>query len=129
MIVLWAIINIKVIHDVVAKAVLGEHTSYNMLDKTLIALVTCSNIGRRELLLTTGIARETQINAVCPLVTSHLNLACIDDDYVVTTISIRSKAGFILTSQKFGNLCAKTTKNLVCCINNNPLLLCIVLVD
>ena len=107
----------------VAKTILGKHTSYNVLDKTLVTFVTCSNLSRSELLLTTGITREGQIDTVCPLVTSHLNLVSIDDDYIVTTVYVRSKAGFVFTSQKFGNLCAKTTKYLVCCINNNPLFL------
>ena len=121
--VLSTFINIKVVEEVIAKTVLWEHASYNVLYKTLVTFVTCSNLSRSKLLLTTGITRESQIDTVCPLVTSHLNLVGVDDDYIVTTVNVRSEAGFVLTSQKFGNLCAKTTKYLVCRINNNPLFL------
>ena len=88
----------------VTKTVLGEHTANYVLEQTLIAFVTLSNISGAERLLTTGITREAKINTICPFVTCHLNLIGIDDNYIVTTISVGCETRFVLTSQNLGNL-------------------------
>ena len=88
----------------IAKTILGKHTANYVLEQTLVAFVTLSNIAGAERLLTTGVAREAKINTICPFVTCHLNLIGVDDDYVVTTIGVGCKTRFVLTSQNLGNL-------------------------
>ena len=71
----------------------------------------------------------TQIYAVRHLLTCELNLVGIDDDNVVTTIYVGSKAGLILAAEELSDLCGEATEDLVRCIHNDPLLLCCHLVN
>ena len=98
MLVLRTFINIKVVEDVIAKARLGEHTAYNVLNKTLVTFVAFGNICGAERLLTAGITGEAQIYTIRPFVSCHSYLVSVNDNNVITAICIGCKARFILTS-------------------------------
>ena len=63
-----------------------------------------------------------QIDAVCPLLAGQFNLVGIDNNHVVAAVCVRCKVGLVLSAQDNGYLCAQATKGLVCCVDNNPLL-------
>ena len=107
MLVLCASVNIHITQQLCAQTVLRQHTLNYFTEQTISALI--QKVSRRIGDLSTGISGISQINTIVPLVTSQNDFVCIDDDYVITTVNMRSEIGFVLTTQKLRYLCAKAT--------------------
>ena len=56
--------------------------------------------------------------------TREYHLAGVDNDYVVSTIHAEVKFGLYFPRRALLLLRAEATNNLVCCVDNDPLLLC-----
>ena len=124
MLVISALVNVEVIEELSTELILGKHTLHYTTEQLVSTVRLSHDASRSVLALTTRITSVSEINAISPLLTSELNLVGIDNDYVVTTIYVRSEVGFVLTAQQFGNFGAKTTENLISSIYYYPFFLC-----
>lgn len=124
MLVFCTFVNIEVTKELCTKLILRKHTLHYTTEQLVSTVRLSHDACRSVFTLTTRIASVSKIDTISPLLTSKLNLIGIDDNNVVTTIYVRSKVGFILTAQQFGNLCTKTTQNLISSIYYYPFFLC-----
>lgn len=104
-----------------AKAVLGQHAPYCVLHEALRMLG--ADLRRRVLTLPARISGVCENHTVSPLLSSHLYLFGIDNDYMVATIHMRSVAGLVLTLNDMCNLAGYPPQNLIFCIHQHPGLL------
>ena len=72
--------------------------------------------------MTTGVTCVTEVNTVSHLFAGENHFVGVDDDNIVTTFYEGRICGFVLAAKNFRNFSAKTTKNLVSCIDNYPFL-------
>ena len=107
MLVLSSLINVHVVQQLCTQTVLRQHTFYYFTEQTVATFL--QKISRSILDLSTGISGISQINTIVPLVTSQNDFVCIDDDYIITTVNVRSEIGFLLTAQKLRYFSAKAT--------------------
>ena len=107
MLVRCALVNIQITQQFGTQTILGQHTLYYFTEQTVCALG--QKVSRRIRDLSTGISGISQINTIVPLITSQNDFLCVDDNYVITTVNVRSEIGFVLTTQKLRYLCAKAT--------------------
>ena len=73
--------------------------------------------------LATGITRKAKIFASIEFILAHFDFVGIDDDHVVAAVKIGGEVRFVLSTKDFSHFGAKTTKNLICSVNYDPLLL------
>ena len=117
-------VNVKVCEELGTELVFGKHTLNYATEKFVCTIGLSHDAGRSVFALTTRITSVSKIDAICPLLTSELDFVGIDNDNVVAAVYVRSKIGFVLTAQQFGNFCAKTTENLVSSVYYHPFFLC-----
>ena len=122
MLVFCTFVNVKVCEELGTELVLGKHTLNYATEKFVCTIGLSHDAGRSVFALTTRITSVSKIDAICPLLTSELDLVGIDNDNVVAAVYVRSKIGFVLTAQQFGNFCAKTTEQKWSCNLKCPLL-------
>ena len=126
---LAAIVNVNVLQQLGAKAILGKHALDHLdeqrvhagLDALLVRLLH-QNL-RSSKTLATGIARVANILLVGPLLAGENDLVSVDDDHIVATVHMRSEAGLVLAAQDLRDLAAQATQNLIGSIDNYPFFL------
>ena len=99
---LSSLINVHVVQQLCTQTVLRQHTFYYFTEQTVATFL--QKISRSILDLSTGISGISQINTIVPLVTSQNDFVCIDDDYVITTVNVRSEVGLYLLRKSFATL-------------------------
>ena len=128
-VVLGTVVDVHVLDETASQTVLGQHTLHNVNVQGVHAFfdVLVERLGEEALgsglTLAAGIAGVAEVNLVGHLFAGEDGLLGVDDDNLVAALHIGAVAGFVLSAQDFGNLCAKATKNLVGSVNNHPLLL------
>ena len=108
MLVISALIHVQVAQQLRAQTILGQHALYYLTEQTVGALL--HERARRVLNLSTGITGVSQINTIVPLVTRQNDFVCVDDNYVITTVNVRSVIGFVFAAQELRYL--RTTHSL-----------------
>src|ERR1043166_541295 len=110
----------KVAEDLSAKFVMRQHASdgvlYNIGGPTFQQFL-CSFVTK-----TTRITRIELVLLLIQLVAGETDFVGVDDDYVVATINMRGKAGFVLASQDVRHFAGKTSKCLTFSVYHKPLL-------
>ena len=106
MLVISALIHVQVAQQLRAQTILGQHALYYLTEQTVGALL--HERARRVLNLSTGITGVSQINTIVPLVTRQNDFVCVDDNYVITTVNVRSVIGFVFAAQELRYLRAQT---------------------
>ena len=129
MLVLCTFVDVKGTQELCTEFILRQHALHYATHQFIGTIGLGHDAGGRVLALTTGIARVAVVHAIRPLLTSELHLCGIDNNYIVTTVNVRSKVGLVLTAKQLGNLRAKTTEHLVGSIYYHPLFLCGLLVS
>lgn len=80
-------------------------------------------------LLTSRVTGVSENDPVGPLLTGHLYLVSIDDDYMITAIHMGCISWFVFAANYPGNLTGQTTQYLRLCVNHYPALLSCGFVD
>jgi len=114
-------IDLQILEDSIAEAVLGQHAANSVLNDECRLLR--KEVRRSSEALTsreTGVAR---VDLVGQLVARELHLVRIDYDDEITAISVRSVAGLVLASEDLSHLRRKTSQHLVRRVDNEPLFL------
>lgn len=124
MLVLAAGIDVEVVEQLGAQAVLGEHALYHAVEQAIGTVGLGHDTGGRALALAAGVARVREVNAVGPFLTGQLHLVGIDDNHVVATVHVRGEIGFVLTAQQLGYFRAKASQHLVGSVDYDPFLVC-----
>ncbi len=124
---LWTSIDIEVAIDRIAKLGLGKHTLDGVLENGGgLSLELLAHVADA---LATWVTSVVHIVLLIHLVASELDLLCVDDDHVVTTIAVGSVARFALAAENHGNLGCKTAEDLAFSVDDIPFLVGIFLVD
>ncbi len=124
-----AVVDVHVLDEAASEAVFGEHTFHNLDEEgvhtgldVLVERFFHEHFGGC-LTLSAGISCVVEIDAVGHLFAGEDNLVGVDDDYVVAALNVGRVGGFVFSAEKFCDFCAEATKNLVGCIDNNPIVL------
>lgn len=127
MVVVRALVDIKVLEDGIAESVLRKHAAHGMFkDEDGLALHLLSHGSGT---LATRITRVAHVVLLCHFVSGQDNFLCIDDDDIITTIAVGSKACLPFATQNHGNLARQAAEDLTFGINHIPFFVGIFLVD
>ena len=125
--VVRAYIYMQVAEHFTSQRILREHAAYCIFHQSkwlalqLLLGSACA--------LTSGVARVTDVLLLVPLVSSQNDLLCIDHNYVVTTVCVWSEIRLVLSAQALRNFGCQTAQSLALSIDEQPLLICVLLVD
>lgn len=114
---------IEIVQNVASEGTFGEHALNGVADDSVSTVLALAQLGGSVEALTARITSITCVNLVSLFLACEYHFSGIDDDYVVTAVYVGSEIGFVLSTEELGNLRAKTTDNLVCGIDNDPLFL------
>ena len=116
-------VNIQVAQQFSSQTVFGKHTFYYSLQQFFFTVRFLHQCGRSNFSLTTGITCIAQVNFIVPLVSGKFNFVCVNDNHIITTVNMRGKASFVLSSQQFRNFRTETAYDLIGSVDNNPFFL------
>lgn len=117
-----AFVNVEVAQNGTTQTVLRQHATNSSFNQTLWAL--SKHLLRSGEALATRETRVAHVRLLRPLVTTQLHLAGIDDDHVITAVSVRGEIGFVFATNHFGHFRSKATQLLSVGIYHDPLLIC-----
>lgn len=120
-------IYVQVSEHLTSQRILRKHAAYRVLYQSKWLAVQLLLSGARA--LTTGVARVTDVLLLVPLVSSQNHLLCVDHNYVVTAISVWGEIRLVLSAQALSNFGCQTTQSLALSVDEQPLLICVLLVD
>lgn len=127
--VVGTVVDVHVLDEATADAVLGEHTFHHANEEgvhagleVLIERFLHQNLGG-SLTLAAGISGVVEVYAIGHFLAGKNNFVGIDNDYVVAALHVGGVAGFVFTAQQFCHFCAKTTEYLIGGVDNDPLVL------
>ena len=123
MLVLSSLIYVEVVQQAATERALGEHALNSMADNLLYSTLALAKLGGSVETLSTWITGITGVNLICLLLAGEYDLRGIDNDYVVSTIYVRSESWLVLSAEQFSNLRAEATYNLVGSVDYDPLFL------
>lgn len=115
-------IYIQVAKQLTAKLILWKHALYRLLYDVLWLALQCFSC--RTAALSTGISSVPDVVFLFPLVSAQLHGIRVDDDHIVSTISMWSEVGLVLTAQHISHNRRKTTQCLILGVYHYPLLVC-----
>ena len=127
MVVVGTFVNVEVTEDGIAETVLREHAAngvFNNEDGLVLQL-----LGNGTSTLATRIAGVAHVVLLCHFVSSQDHFLCIDDDDIITTIAVGSKACLPFATQNHGNLACQTAEDLTFSVDDIPLLVGIFFAD
>ena len=113
-------VNIQIAQQLCSQTIFRKHTLYYSLQQFFFTVRFLHQLGRSHFSLTTGITCIAQVNLVVPLVSGKFHFVCINDNNIITAVSMRGKVWFVLSSQQFRNFRTETAYDLIGCIDNNP---------
>ena len=126
---LAAVVDVHILEQLGAQAVLGKHTLDSLKEQrvharldVLVVRFLHQLLGRGEA-LATGITRVADILLLSPLLAGHDDLVGVDDNNIVTAIHVRREIRFVLSAQDLRDLGAQASQNLVGSIDYYPLFL------
>jgi len=120
LIVLLTSIDVEVIDQRLAEAILGQHPCYHATDEAVCTTLLKLSLGRGES-LSSGEASIAYIDAIGPLLAGHDGLVSIDDNDVVTAVYVRCEGRLVLPSQQLGDLTAESSDGLTGGVYEKPL--------
>ena len=127
MLVVRTFVDVKVLEDGVAETVLREHATHGVFEhEDGLALHL---FGNGSGTLATRIARVAHVVLLGEFVTRQDHFLCIDDDDIITTIAVGSKACLPFATQNHGNLASQTAEDLSFSVDDIPFLVGILFVD
>ena len=95
-------VNVQIAEDLVTKAGLREHSFDGPPHEFGRSL--CKDLLRSRETLSTRITGITSVNLICLLLAGEYDLRGIDNDYVVSTIYVRSESWLVLSANELGYL-------------------------
>ena len=95
---------IEVVEELTTQASFGKHTLHSVANHLVHTVGAFAKLFGSVEALTAGITSVAGVNFVGFLLAGEYHLGCIDDDHIVTTVHVRSKAGLVLTADQLGNL-------------------------
>ena len=102
MVVVGTFVDVEVPVDGIAESVLREHAAHGVFEhEGGLALEVLSN---GSCTLATRIAGVAHVVLLCHFVSSQDHFLCIDDDDIITTIAVGSKACLPFATQNHGTL-------------------------
>lgn len=123
------VVDVHVFDQATTNTVFGQHAFHHAYEEGMNAGLDVfverflhQDLGG-ELTLAAGVAGVVEVDAVGHFFASQTHFVGVDDDDVVATFYVGRIGGFVFAAQQFGNFCAKTAKNLVGCIDNDPFVL------
>ena len=120
---LGSLINKEVVQQAASERTLWQHTLHGMTEHLLYTTILLAKLSGCIETLTTRITCVTGIDLVSLFLTSKYHLIGIDKDHVVTAVNMRGESWLVLSANELCYLRSETTNNLVCGIDNHPLLL------
>lgn len=120
------IVNVEVVHQTAAEAVLGEHALNHMDEQGVLAGLEArvhrlgAEHGGCNGTLSAGETGVAVEYAVGPFFAGELHLIGVDDDYAVAALGVGSVAGLVLAAQNFCHFRAQTAEDLVGGIDYHP---------
>lgn len=94
-------IYVQVAENFPSQRILGEHAAYRVLHQR--KWLAAQLLLRSANALTTWIARVADVLLLVPFVSSQNHLLCINDDYVVTAVSVWGEIRLVLAAQALCN--------------------------
>ena len=104
MLVLSSLIYVEVVQQAATERALGEHALNSMADNLLYSTLALAKLGGSVETLSTRITGITSVNLICLLLAGEYDLRGIDNDYVVSTIYVRSESWLVLSADELGYL-------------------------
>ena len=120
---LCSLIYVEVVQQCTTEGAFGQHTLNGMLDDALYTEGLLAELGGSVETLATRIACVAGVNLVGLFLTSEYHLLCVDDDYVVTTVLIRSEGGLVLSADNLSYFRCEAAYYLIGSVDNDPFLL------
>lgn len=114
-------VHLELLVDSGAQAIVRQHAFHRSLNDTLRVL-----LHQLTEALDSRSPRVTSVVEICLEVRpfpEHLCLCRVDDDNVVSEISIRGERRFVLSSEDPGHLARQATQDFAICVHEIPLLL------
>ena len=111
-------INLELLSHLTSKRSLGQHANNSMADCKFGLFSDQLAIG--GLFQAASIAAVMIILLLIKLLAGQNNLISIDDDDIVTSISVRGVGGLVLAAQNIRYLAGNTAENLTLCVDDIP---------
>ena len=115
--------DVEVVHQAASERAFGQHTLYGVADDAVSTEGALAQLCRCVEALSAGLNRVACVHLVGLLLAGEYDLCGVDEDYVVTAVYVRGEIWLVLSAQYLGYLGAKTAYDLVCSVDNDPLLI------
>lgn len=115
---IWTRVYLEFREHLATKTVLGEHSPYGCLYQTL--RVVFPNLRERFCAEPTRISRVPEIQLLNFLVARNMHRGSVENHNVVTTVEVRDKGWFVLTTKDLRYLRGKPAKRHIFCIDDIP---------
>lgn len=125
--VLGSNVNVHVLENGSAQAVLGKHAANSIFHQPFWHAI--ADLTSSPAVLTARIAGEPDVFFVFPFVACQLHLFGVDDDHIIAAIGVRGEVHFVLPAQQARDFCAQTAQSLPFGVDDHPLLVCVLLID
>ena len=122
-----ACVEIQVMELLLTQTCLGKHAFDGVLENG--QRLALKQILRRAKTLTSRITGVADVLPLGKLLSGQTYFVCVEDDDVVTAVSVRSEVGFVFATEQKHYPACKTAEDLIGSINDNPLFRGVLFVD